>query len=227
MQLQALDAGTVHAYAFGDEVDSYSVRCDVVPPANHTKGVDWIEFQYGDGDSHKDFVAPYWMSGDSPEYTNRVRYLRTNCPERKSVRVVGGRWGKEEDCFDETFELFAECEGFDITLSLTDSVTDPEPFTEAAERWREIITGDIPPVIGFGNYVEPFGNCTFPMDVDDVEICGMLEPLEDPAILAVAGPDYLRVDSNLPINGLMVINSNLENSTDLLRKTILREMGHA
>ena len=173
-----------------------------------------------------EYKAPYWMNGDVTGWVHRVDYLGTKCPERKSVQVTGFLWdsGETEACFDETFELFAECDGFDITLSLVD-IDNGTHFTDAAERWSDIITGDLPPVIGFGNYVQSFEDCTFPMDVDDVEICGLFRPIDGPAV-AVAGPDYLRAESNLPINGLMVIDSNTTVPESDMSKTILREMGH-
>ncbi len=87
-------------------------------------------------------------------------------------------------------------------------------FTAAAQRWEQIITGDIPDTMG----------------VDDVEITAEIAAIDGAGgILGFAGPDAVRPVSFLPYLGSMTFDSADINSLILagqFDEVILHEMGH-
>lgn len=91
-------------------------------------------------------------------------------------------------------------------------------FAAAAERWSEIIVGDIPPVILDGERI------------DDVLIEARGEPIDGPGgVLGQAGPRFIRPTSNLPVKGIMsfdVADLNRMENEGSLEDVILHEMGH-
>lgn len=216
-----LPVTAIPAYTVGDR-DTFSIRCDVV---NGT--VDRVEFLFDD-EVRTEYRAPYWMRGDSERWINRVPYLR-DCPERKMVQVRGFVWEDDNPCFDEMYELYADCDGFRITLNL-DGVEDETLFTDSVDRWGEVITGNLQAFPGFGSLVAPFETCVVPLDIDDLDICGLFQTIDGPGtILAFAFPEFVRTPGLLPINGVMVFDLDDVGTTitgDDLRSTILHEMGH-
>lgn len=103
----------------------------------------------------------------------------------------------------------------DNTLTLTQQ----EVFTDAANRWAQIIIGDLPdvsdPQVG---------------DVDDLVIRVSTPDIDGPGgILGRGEPTFLRGDSLLPITGIMEFDAadlaRLEANGQLV-DVILHEMGH-
>lgn len=96
--------------------------------------------------------------------------------------------------------------------------TQQAAFADAAERWSQIITGDVPPVFLEGELI------------DDVLIEAEGKPIDGRGgILGQAGPRFVRPGSNLPIKGIMSFDTaDLDRmEADLeLGDVILHEMGH-
>ncbi|MGB7326421.1 MAG: pre-peptidase C-terminal domain-containing protein [Rubripirellula sp.] len=93
-------------------------------------------------------------------------------------------------------------------------------FQQAADRWAEVITGDLPDAIA------PDGTL-----VDDIRINAEIADLGGAfGRLAEAGPTSFRRGTALPITGIMRFDSNdlqrLEDNGQLL-PVVLHEMGHA
>ena len=111
---------------------------------------------------------------------------------------------------------------YDIEIRFVDNnLTDSQRaiFTDAVNRWEQIIVGDIPDV-----FVRGIG------PVDDLVI-NVSTPFIDGAgrVLGQAGPTLVRADSSLPIAGTMQFDAadvtRLE-SVGQLDEVILHEMGH-
>lgn len=109
--------------------------------------------------------------------------------------------------------------GFTITLRTTGlTATQQSIFNQAAARWSQIITGDIP-------------NATYQgIAVDDVLIDASAAPIDGVGrVLGQAGPDALRAGSALPIHGDMEFDSadlaSLE-ANGSLQSVVMHEMGH-
>lgn len=111
---------------------------------------------------------------------------------------------------------------FQIDVIFTDNSLTPSQqaiFTDAANRWAQIIIGDVPDV-----FVTGLGL------VDDVAIEASAPTIDGPGgILGQAGPRTLRSGSFIPASGVMQFDSadvaNLETSGQL-ENVILHEMGH-
>lgn len=93
-------------------------------------------------------------------------------------------------------------------------------FTDAANRWQEILTGDIPDV----------GSGAWGAAVDDVRIEASGVAIDGSGgVLGQAGPEYFRSTTFLPIKGIMQFDTadlaNLESSGQL-DEVILHEMAH-
>ncbi len=111
---------------------------------------------------------------------------------------------------------------YDIDVVFIDDSLTPSQqavFEDAAERWEEIITDDVPDVVvpGFGF-------------VDDVAMDASAPFIDGPGgILGQAGPTVFREGSFLPARGIMQFDSAdlqfLEDS-GLLEDVILHEMAH-
>jgi hypothetical protein len=108
---------------------------------------------------------------------------------------------------------------FDITLHLTGFTSSQMGiFNQAAQRWEQIITGDLP-------------NATYNgAIVDDLLIDGSARTIDGRGgILGQAGPDRFRSGSYLPYHGSMEFDSadiaQMESSGQLL-SVITHEMGH-
>lgn len=127
----------------------------------------------------------------------------------------------------------ASTAGFDINLRFVamPTLSRLQTFNNAAARWEQVITGDIPsnPT---GNL--PAGSCSSPIaineTVDDVIIIVRLDSIDGPSnILGSAGPCFKRLGSSLPVLGSMRFDTadvaGLE-SGGRFGDVILHEMGH-
>lgn len=110
--------------------------------------------------------------------------------------------------------------GFNIALRFTGlSAAQQLVFQQAANRWGQVIIGDLPAAVFQG------------IAVDDLLIDATVIAIDGVGgVLAQAGPDVLRVDgAGLPIHGIMQFDSAdlplLEASGELFA-TVLHEMGH-
>src|SRR5262245_28027530 len=92
-------------------------------------------------------------------------------------------------------------------------------FTAAAQRWQQVIVGDLP-----GLNVPGYGF------VDDLHITASVTSIDGPGgILGQATPEYIRTSGGLPMPGLMNFDSYdmaRMASNGTLLPTILHEMGH-
>ena len=119
---------------------------------------------------------------------------------------------------------------FDIELRfvLPGSVSQTRAFTEAANRWTSLITGDVE---DFALNTNGEG-CHEPVDqvVDDLIIYVELNRIDGPGgVLGQAGPCFLRDDGLLTLTGIMRFDvKDLESleTQGLLEAVILHEMGH-
>lgn len=109
--------------------------------------------------------------------------------------------------------------GFQITLNMTGlTATQQTIFQQAAARWSQVITGDLP-------------NATYRgQTVDDLLISASATAIDGVnGILGQAGPDSFRSGSRLPYHGVMEFDSadmaSMERS-GLLFSVVLHEMGH-
>jgi Leishmanolysin/Bacterial pre-peptidase C-terminal domain len=109
--------------------------------------------------------------------------------------------------------------GFQITLSMAGLTASQQAiFQQAAARWQQVITGDLP-------------NATYRgQTVDDILINASATSIDGVnGILGQAGPDAFRSGSLLPYHGIMQFDSadmaSME-SSGLLFSVILHEMGH-
>ena len=109
--------------------------------------------------------------------------------------------------------------GFQIALRTTGlTASEQAIFQQAANRWGQVITGDIPDATYNG------------IAVDDVLIDASASAIDGVGgVLGQAGPDRLRAGSLLPIHGAMQFDSadlaSLEASGSLY-SVVLHEMGH-
>jgi subtilisin-like proprotein convertase family protein len=122
------------------------------------------------------------------------------------------------------------------SLGLDTTVTETSPFTvdvrflgglspaqqaafaNAAQRWAEVITGDLPSAIIDG------------VTIDDVLIEAEGVPIDGPGgILGQAGPTHIRPGSRLPAKGIMSFDTadlDRMEADGSLTDVILHEMGH-
>ncbi len=122
--------------------------------------------------------------------------------------------------------------GFSITI-VYDTNNEPSAsqkviFRQAADRWEQIITGDLPDVTAnFGSCHEMPG---FSGTVDDLRIWASTPPIDGTGnILGQAGPCHIRGGPEFPITGLMRFDAAdidaLEAGGSLF-EVIVHEMGH-
>jgi Ca2+-binding RTX toxin-like protein len=108
---------------------------------------------------------------------------------------------------------------YDIVVNYTGDSTYRAAFTQAAARWSQIITADIPDLNS-----SPWGF------IDDLLIEARIVHIDGPGgILGQAGPDWIRNGSLLPAHGVMEFDeddvaSMFANGT--WTNVILHEMGH-
>lgn len=109
--------------------------------------------------------------------------------------------------------------GFQITLSMSGLTASQQAiFQQAAARWSQVITGDLPNMTYRG------------IAVDDLLINASATAIDGVnGILGQAGPDAFRSGSDLPYHGVMEFDSadlaSMERS-GLLFSVVLHEMGH-
>ena len=122
---------------------------------------------------------------------------------------------------------------FNIEVRLSGSPTPAqrEAFADAEERWESLVTGDLPDL----DLAAAAGDCgesspEIDETIDDVVILASVEAIDGPgAILAQAGPCYIRRPGALTILGLMRFDEDDLESIEadgLLPDVILHEMGH-
>jgi predicted Zn-dependent protease len=91
-------------------------------------------------------------------------------------------------------------------------------FANAAQRWAQVITGDLPPDIVDGH------------TIDDVLIEAEGVPIDGPGrTLGQAGPTHVRLGSLLPVKGIMSFDTadlDRMEADGSLTDVILHEMGH-
>lgn len=122
---------------------------------------------------------------------------------------------------------------FNIQLVYVNRPTDPaveQAFEDAAARWAEVITGDLPDVqanIRAGHCGSANG---YKGKVDDLLIFVSVKKIDGQwGTLGSAGPCYLRGDSYLPYAGMMKFDSedlDWMKKDGILKDVILHEMGH-
>jgi hypothetical protein len=98
------------------------------------------------------------------------------------------------------------------------SPTQQAAFAHAAQRWAQIIRGDLPSAVVDG------------VTIDDILIDAEGVQIDGPGrILGQAGPTHIRPGSNLPVKGIMSFDTaDLERmeADGSLTDVILHEMGH-
>jgi hypothetical protein len=109
--------------------------------------------------------------------------------------------------------------GFQITLSMTGLTASQQAiFQQAAARWAQVITGDLPNATYRGQTVDDLLINASAISIDGVN-----------GVLGQAGPDAFRSGSRLPYHGIMQFDSadmaRME-SSGLLFSVIMHEMGH-
>jgi Leishmanolysin/Bacterial pre-peptidase C-terminal domain len=109
--------------------------------------------------------------------------------------------------------------GFQITLQMTGlTAAEQAIFQQAANRWSQVITGDLPNATYHGQ------------TVDDLLISASAPTIDGVGgILGQSGPDAFRAGSMLPIHGIMQFDAaDMASmvSSGLLYSVVLHEMGH-
>jgi hypothetical protein len=129
---------------------------------------------------------------------------------------VIGRWGQmgtaaPSDKLAHDFEI-------DVVFGTGLSAAQRNIFLQAADRWEEVILGDLPNVTVDGELIDDVQIDAAAADIDGVN-----------GILGQAGPTTLRNGSQLPSTGVMQFDTadlaNME-SNGTLFNVILHEMGH-
>jgi hypothetical protein len=109
--------------------------------------------------------------------------------------------------------------GFQITLSMSGLTASQQAiFQQAANRWSQVITGDLPNATYRGQTVDDILINASSVSIDGVN-----------GILGQAGPDAFRSGSFLPYHGIMEFDSADMASMEregLLFSVVLHEMGH-
>lgn len=145
--------------------------------------------------------------------------------ESNEVNNLGGG-AANRDWFPITINpLVNPTSGFRITLRLTGMTAAQQAvFQAAADRWAQIIWGDLPDA----NYAGGGGFAA--AAVDDILIEGSITPIDGPlGILGQAGPDAFRAGNFLPYHGVMEFDTAdiaLMTADGSFPSVILHEMGH-
>jgi hypothetical protein len=109
--------------------------------------------------------------------------------------------------------------GFQITLNMTGLTTSQQAiFEQAADRWEQVITGDLPNASYNGQTVDDLLVHASASSIDGVG-----------GVLGQAGPDRFRSGSRLPYHGEMEFDSadlaNMQSNGSLL-DVVMHEIGH-
>jgi hypothetical protein len=125
---------------------------------------------------------------------------------------------------------------YDITLRFVNMVTpsQQQAFTDARLQWESLIVGELEDgLLQLDADEVAFCNSSLPAvneQVDDVLIYVIVEPIDGPeAVLAQAGPCFIRNTDLLTVHGVMRFDSDdleLIETEGLLARVILHEMGH-
>ncbi|HEX7022873.1 MAG TPA: leishmanolysin-related zinc metalloendopeptidase [Trueperaceae bacterium] len=107
-------------------------------------------------------------------------------------------------------------------------------FERAAQRWAEVITGDLPDMSVSDSWVKAYCGDEFSYSgtVDDILIFAKIEAIDGPyGVLGQAGAciDRSAVQGGYPAVGVMIFDSAdiaMMESSGMLTGTILHEMGH-
>lgn len=168
--------------------------------------------------------------------TGRAPFRGTFRPEGDLLALRGkaahGRWvlKVEDTAHQDGGALNRWALGFDTTATETSPFTvavrflgglspaQQAAFANAAQRWAQILTGDLPTAVVDG------------VTIDDVLIEAEGVPIDGPGgILGQAGPTHIRPGSNLPVKGIMAFDTadlaRME-ADGSLTDVILHEMGH-
>ena len=79
----------------------------------------------------------------------------------------------------------------------------------AGQRWEQIVVGDIPDFPSSSLTVEPKEGCTYPDIIDDLYICGVIEPIDGPRNeIGLGRITFMRPDNFLPVAGEMVFDAD-------------------
>jgi len=120
--------------------------------------------------------------------------------------------------------------GFQITQELIMDTSFVPAFEAAAARWETVVTGDLDNIITANLGLDPpRDGCTYPNEIDDLYICGLLEPIDGKGKqVGFARPIDLRdKPGQLSFTGEMVFDSeDMEDvlAAELLNDLILHEM---
>ena len=118
---------------------------------------------------------------------------------------------------------------YEITQELLMPTQDQPVFESAAARWESVIIGDVEDYDSSRLPEPPLPGCTYPAVIDDLYICGVIEPIDGPGNLVGTGrANFLRDGSNLPVAGEMVFDADdldLIRDLGLLEDLVLHEMG--
>ncbi|GAX19822.1 hypothetical protein FisN_11Lh309 [Fistulifera solaris] len=118
---------------------------------------------------------------------------------------------------------------FDITLDLSEVPEESrEVFTLAADRWSQVIIGDLAAIEGT---TESSCGTLVPAEIDDLFICAKVESIDGiDGVLGSAGPEFARfTPTTIPYIGAMRFDSaDVEalQAGGTLPSVILHEMGH-
>jgi subtilisin-like proprotein convertase family protein len=191
----------------------------------------------GRGGSLNDFLnTTFRADAATPITDGRPPFRGTFRPEGNLLALRGkaaqGRWALEvEDTADQDGgALNRWALGLDVTETPTSPFTidvrflrglspaQQAAFANAAQRWAQIITGDLPTAIVNG------------VTIDDVLIDAEGVPIDGPGrVLGQAGPTHLRPGSLLPVKGIMSFDTadlaRME-ADGSLTDVILHEMAH-
>jgi len=98
---------------------------------------------------------------------------------------------------------------YDITQQLFMPTQEQEVFLRAGQRWEQIVVGDIPDFPSSSLTVEPKQGCTYPDVIDDLYICGVIEPIDGSmGEIGQGRVTFMRPDTFLPVAGEMVFDAD-------------------
>ena len=172
---------------------------------------DWKVYLDTDDDAAWDAGEPYQLSGPGGSYA--------------FADLAAGTYTVRADAPDgwthTSLDSGRPVSEFDIDVIFIDETLTPSQqavFSTAAQRWEQIIIGDLPRAYTSDGWV------------DDVAIRASAPEIDGPGkILGMAGPTQFRSGSVLPVTGIMMFDTAdlelLENTGKLL-DVIVHEMGH-
>ncbi len=207
----------------GSVIDSISFSNSGDAPLTYTasESADWLQINAGWSGT----VVPGGSAFIDPS---------ASCPATPSTLTT--TLTITSDGGDKTVTVNLSCQSsFTIETRFLGSAFTPareQVFLEAAERWAEVIIGDLPDIA----VNKPADDCdagepALNETIDDLLIHAIIEPIDgEGGVLGSAGPCYIRTSGDqLPIYGIMRFDSAdiaaLEAAGDF-DDVILHEMGH-